>query len=239
MSSGFVSAGTSNPGDENDPWAAARAAVEAAKKPREEEHQDERSLYEILQANKAKKQEAFEESLKFKHQFKPLDEEDVEYLDSIIDTERRVEALRKRELENQLDDFRRHQSEVEKVVPDAADLNEFGNWSAGRKKRKKEQADDEGKRKGLGLKLRKTSTGASNSVADEKEKTSTTGKDEDRKPENVAAKSTLVEKGTPVKETPSKVVPAPNPAPALKQAPAKPAGGLAGLVAYGSDDEDD
>ena len=105
MSSGFVSAGTAIPEDTSsesprpDPWSVAQAAVEAAKKPKEEEEaQDERSLYEILQTNKgitlyphkrkvancgesaAKKQEEFEEKLKFKNQFKTLDEDDVDYL---------------------------------------------------------------------------------------------------------------------------------------------------------------
>ena len=105
MSSGFVSAGTAIPEDTSsesprpDPWSVAQAAVEAAKKPKEEEEaQDDRSLYEILQANKgitlypherrvancgesaAKKQEEFEEKLKFKNQFKTLDEDDVDYL---------------------------------------------------------------------------------------------------------------------------------------------------------------
>lgn len=53
MSSGFVSAGTTLPdADENDAWAAAKAAVEEAKQPKEPEPEDERSLFAILQANK-------------------------------------------------------------------------------------------------------------------------------------------------------------------------------------------
>lgn len=53
MSSGFVSAGTTLPdADGNDAWAAAKAAVEEAKQPKEPEPEDERSLFAILQANK-------------------------------------------------------------------------------------------------------------------------------------------------------------------------------------------
>jgi hypothetical protein len=58
MSSGFVTAGTTipeiHPTEEPklDAWSAAQAAVEASRKPIEEEPQDERSLYDILQANK-------------------------------------------------------------------------------------------------------------------------------------------------------------------------------------------
>lgn len=58
MSSGFVSAGTTLPdagGNDaggNDAWAAAKAAVEEAKQPKEPEPEDERSLFAILQANK-------------------------------------------------------------------------------------------------------------------------------------------------------------------------------------------
>lgn len=64
MSSGFVSAGTTHPGSDGDgnrggdaptdAWAAAKAAVEVAKQPKEPEPEDERSLFAILQANKGK-----------------------------------------------------------------------------------------------------------------------------------------------------------------------------------------
>lgn len=65
MSSGFVSAGTSSldettvgnaaaPALSNDAWAAAKAKVEEAHKPRDEEPQEERSLFAILQANKGR-----------------------------------------------------------------------------------------------------------------------------------------------------------------------------------------
>jgi predicted DNA-binding transcriptional regulator YafY len=98
MSSGFVPAGTiltstSSPkvatSAEDDAWSAARAAVAGTTHTTTSTStasrttappEDTRSLFEILQANKARKQEEFEEKLKFKNQFRPLDEGDVEFL---------------------------------------------------------------------------------------------------------------------------------------------------------------
>ncbi|PUU75365.1 N-terminal domain of NEFA-interacting nuclear protein NIP30-domain-containing protein [Tuber borchii] len=160
MSSGFVSAGTAIPEDTSsesprpDPWSVAQAAVEAAKKPKEEEEaQDDRSLYEILQANKAKKQEEFEEKLKFKNQFKTLDEDDVDYLDSILKTEKAVEDARKEELESRLDDFRRQQSEADKSGGGEDGDQDTAAWAAGKKRRRKEVGS-----KALGVKVRRKSS---------------------------------------------------------------------------------
>ncbi|RPA91069.1 hypothetical protein L873DRAFT_349998 [Choiromyces venosus 120613-1] len=161
MSSGFVSAGTAIPEDTPsepshlDPWTAAQTAVEAAKKPKEEEVQDEPSLYEILQANKAKKQEEFEEKLKFKNQFKTLDEDDVDYLDSILKTEKAVEDARKEELESRLDDFRRQQSEADKSGGGEGGDQDTAAWAAGKKRRRKEAGG-----KTLGVKVRRKSSTA-------------------------------------------------------------------------------
>ncbi|CUS13896.1 unnamed protein product [Tuber aestivum] len=177
MSSGFVSAGTAIPEDTSnepprlDPWSAAQEAVEAARKPKEEEAQDERSLYEILQANKgialspykgrvanrgelvAKKQEEFEEKLKFKNQFKTLDEDDVDYLDSILKTEKAVEDARKEELESRLDDFRRQQSEADKSGGGDGGDQDTALWASGKKRRRKEVAS-----RTLGVKVRRRSS---------------------------------------------------------------------------------
>jgi len=54
MSSGFVSAGTTEkPAERDDAWLKAQAELEAARQRREEAKQDDgKSLYEVLQANK-------------------------------------------------------------------------------------------------------------------------------------------------------------------------------------------
>ncbi|PWW75712.1 hypothetical protein C7212DRAFT_320793 [Tuber magnatum] len=161
MSSGFVSAGTTIPEDTPsgpprvDVWSAAQAAVEAARKSKEEEAQDERSLYEILQANKAKKQEEFEEKLKFKNQFKTLDEDDVDYLASILKTEKAVEDARKEELESRLDDFRRQQSEADKSGGGEGGDQDTALWATGKKRRRKEVGG-----RTLGVKVRRRSSTA-------------------------------------------------------------------------------
>lgn len=71
--------------------------------------QDSRSLYEVLQANKAAKQAAFEEANKIKNQFRPLDEDDVEFLDQVRERKRAEERRARREEEEGLEGFRRAQ----------------------------------------------------------------------------------------------------------------------------------
>ncbi|KAG0638277.1 N-terminal domain of NEFA-interacting nuclear protein NIP30-domain-containing protein [Tuber brumale] len=209
MSSGFVSAGATIPEDTSgesprlDPWSAAQAAVEAAKKPKEEEAQDDRSLYEILQANKAKKQEEFEEKLKFKNQFKTLDEDDVDYLDSILKTEKAVEDARKEELESQLDDFRRQQSEADKSGGGEGGDQDTAVWATGKKRRKKEVVG-----RTLGVKVRRKS-----STTGEKPLEKDLGKD---KEEALTPDSKVEDKRTGDKGA-----------------------SIMGLVAYGSDEDDD
>ncbi|KAI5839908.1 N-terminal domain of NEFA-interacting nuclear protein NIP30-domain-containing protein [Morchella snyderi] len=243
MSSGFVSAGTSNldettaesaaaPALSSDAWAAAKAKVEEAHRPREEEPQEERSLFAILQANKAKKQEEFEEKLKFKNQFKPLDEDDVEYLDSILCGERRAEEARKQELEAQLDAFRQQQSEIEQTgaAPEVEGTAELTSWgTTGRKRRKKEEGGKGGKL-GLGVKVRKTSVTTAAKV-EKKESPK-----EDEKPGTKEATQEELKQAKPASPPVNKEVPLTEP----KQVAKPPVvGGLMGLVAYDSDEDDD
>ncbi|RPB28357.1 hypothetical protein L211DRAFT_778430 [Terfezia boudieri ATCC MYA-4762] len=174
MSSGFVSGGVSNPEDDfkngpnTDSWAKAEEAIKLARWQQEEQESkarsgEEKSLYEVLQANKARKQEEFEEKLKFKNQFKPLDEDDVEYLDSIMSEQTRTEQLLKQKLASQLDQFRKAQYEAETAgsaealenIPKVEDIVP-GGWNASGRKRKK-LTTTEGTTSAVGLKIRKMS----------------------------------------------------------------------------------
>lgn len=123
MSSGFVSAG----GEEikpreglseydNDAWAKARQKIEEIKKPKPDApgtQEGGKSLYEHLQAQKAAKQEAFEEATKVRNQFRPLDDSEVAFLES-IKQKQKVEAINvRKETEEQLATFRREREEAE------------------------------------------------------------------------------------------------------------------------------
>ncbi|KAI5855725.1 N-terminal domain of NEFA-interacting nuclear protein NIP30-domain-containing protein [Tricharina praecox] len=141
MSSGFVPAGTilpdtplvSNP--EDAAWAAARAAVSgssssstagagASTSVSATDPSDTRSLFEILQANKTRKQEEFAEKLKFKNQFRALDEDDVEFLDSVMDGQKRLDEERRRKEREEVEKFKELQSAGDAGVGVEAELKE-------------------------------------------------------------------------------------------------------------------
>ncbi|PSR92197.1 NEFA-interacting nuclear protein NIP30, partial [Coniella lustricola] len=82
MSSRFVSSGAidATTGASLDVERRTRAAALAATKDPANQNQ---TLYDILQANKAAKQAAFEEASKIKNQFRALDEDEIEFLDEV------------------------------------------------------------------------------------------------------------------------------------------------------------
>ncbi|GAA5944687.1 PSME3-interacting protein [Sporobolomyces koalae] len=89
-------------------WKQAYARIgEEPPKPQEDEVYDGRSLWEKLQENKSKKQEAFEEQLKFKNHFRALDEEEISFLDSMIDENNDEEQERQRLIKQELESFRK------------------------------------------------------------------------------------------------------------------------------------
>ncbi|EEH21061.1 hypothetical protein PABG_03292 [Paracoccidioides brasiliensis Pb03] len=129
MSSGFVSGGTiDDPTKRDDEWVKAQQELEAERRRKAEEAKQDggKSLYEILQRNKAAKQEAFEESIKLKNQFRALDEDEVEFLDSVLESTRAQEEALKRETREQLEIFHRQRQEAEKVLVDITTSNSNG-----------------------------------------------------------------------------------------------------------------
>ncbi|KAF4585355.1 putative NEFA-interacting nuclear protein NIP30 [Ophiocordyceps camponoti-floridani] len=67
-------------------WESVQRELAAERKKREEARAkaaagEEKSLYDILQANKAAKQAAFEEKLRLKNQFRALDDDEADFLD--------------------------------------------------------------------------------------------------------------------------------------------------------------
>lgn len=203
-------------------WAAVQAQVEEDRRRRQQQREEaaaeggggDKSLYEVLQANKAAKQAAFEEANKIKNQFRPLDDDEVEFLDGVRERRRAEEERLRRETEEGLRGFRELQSKVAAAGEGVGDEGEGavegggGAWSVGRKrKRRKDEA--EGVLKGL---KRRSSAAATDGVED--------GKVED--------KGGAAEKGAADAQE-SK----PKPAPPVA---AKP---KVSLVDYGSDDDSD
>ncbi|KAL8825754.1 MAG: hypothetical protein Q9170_007672 [Blastenia crenularia] len=121
MSTGFVSGGTiDKPVERDDEWLKAQQEIEANRRRKEEEERQEggKSLYEVLQNNKAAKQEAFEESIRLKNQFRTLDQDEVEFLDFVLESTRAKEDAIKKETTEQLELFRRQQDKADKVLLD-------------------------------------------------------------------------------------------------------------------------
>ncbi|KAL6239777.1 hypothetical protein BDW75DRAFT_66843 [Aspergillus navahoensis] len=148
MSSGFVSAGTDQePIERDDEWLRVQKELEEERRRKAElrKQDDGKSLYDVLQQNKMAKQEAFEEKIKLKNQFRALDEDEVEFLDSIMESTRAQEATVKKETAEQLEQFRRQREEAEKAhledtstdIPPAAEAED---WKIASRKRRREKS---------------------------------------------------------------------------------------------------
>lgn len=116
------------------------------------------------------KQEAFEESIRLKNQFRNLDEDEIEFLDSVLESTRAKEEAVKKETTEQLDIFRRQQEEADKAIMSEAvgleDTSPVGGiapgesqWAINARKRKRAK----GREALLGAKVRKTSFANDNS----------------------------------------------------------------------------
>ncbi|KAF4815698.1 hypothetical protein CGCSCA5_v006997 [Colletotrichum siamense] len=205
----------------NAEWEAVQKELDAERKRREEARVKaveggERSLYNVLQANKAAKQAAFEEANKIKNQFRPLDDDEIEFLDEVREAKRAEEERVRRETEEGLAAFRRAQLGKRPAHGDAADGDGGGGgekggdegegggeeeWAVGRKRRRRERV-------GFGVKK----------AGEEKKGEGDGGKKSEGKEDEKAKEVEKVKASAPV------------------PAPAKP---KMGLVAYGSDSDDE
>ncbi|KAI8962915.1 hypothetical protein F5Y11DRAFT_320831 [Daldinia sp. FL1419] len=159
----------------NAEWEAVQRDLEAERRRREEARRaqveggpggENKSLYDILQANKAAKQAAFEEKTRISNQFRALDDDEIDFLESMRD-ERRVEEEKvKRETEERLASFRQAQKATGTTAPvegvDDGDVVRQDNgdsveeWSGVGKKRKR--VDKEAKSIVKGVKRRASSS---------------------------------------------------------------------------------
>ena len=182
----------------------------------------------------AAKQEAFEEANRLKNQFRALDQDEVEFLDSVLESTRKEEDRVKRETAEGLAVFRQQQEEVDKkarrgsagaAIEEGSPTLEEESWIAGGKKRKRVK-----EKEGLkGVRIRRSSTFT------EPAKPSQAGSLPPSSPDSPAFKSieTARPSGQPKKIQESHATKPASPAIA-KKPPTK-----GGLVDYGSDEDDD
>ncbi|OCL01320.1 hypothetical protein AOQ84DRAFT_401863 [Glonium stellatum] len=244
----FVSGGTNEqPLERDDEWLKAQKEIEETRRQKEEEGRqaEGKSLYEVLQANKVAKQEAFEEANRLKNQFRSLDEDEVEFLDSVLESTRAKEAAIRKETIEQLDLFRKQQEEREKATlaeQNIGDpLGEEEQWVISGRKRKK------GKEKEAlrGVKLRKSSASEQGQPAVKAASSPEASPSEHVKPSVVQAKPAEAVKtaSSPTKAIPkqyqrSKVQSPAKESPSASPPPQPPNPLGLGLANYSSDEDD-
>ncbi|KAF9775908.1 hypothetical protein IL306_005960 [Fusarium sp. DS 682] len=137
-------------------WEAVERQLEAERKNREEQRiksatgEGEKSLYDVLQANKAAKQAEFEEQTKLRNQFRALDDDEIEFLDEIRANKRAEEERVKRETEEGLKAFRERQKGGTGQI-ETNDVKEEGElWEIGRKRKRTKEKDVKGLRRKVG-----------------------------------------------------------------------------------------
>ncbi|KXT06172.1 hypothetical protein AC578_1418 [Pseudocercospora eumusae] len=227
----FVSAGAEeNPAEQDEEWQKAYAAIEATRQKKNTSamgggsQEGGKSLYETLQANKA-----FEESLKLSNQFQSLNEDEIEFLDSVMESTRAQEAAVKKETTEQLDAFRRQQEEAERAAKQAAsheapETAEQESWSVGKKRKK-------GKESLFGaVKLRRSST---TDKAEQPAPKAMDTKDSTKATESAAGRDAV--KAEPDEKSSDKVTPVA--ADTKTATKSTPTGVGLGLGAYSSDED--
>ncbi|KAK1484491.1 hypothetical protein CTAM01_12996 [Colletotrichum tamarilloi] len=123
----------------------------------------EKSLYDVLQANKAAKQAAFEEANKIRNQFRALDDDEIDFLDEVREAKKAEEERVRRETEEGLVAFRRAQGggTGAKRAGDGEEEGEKGEemggegeggdeWAVGPRKRRRKERE-----RGFGVKREK------------------------------------------------------------------------------------
>ncbi|KAI1302472.1 N-terminal domain of NEFA-interacting nuclear protein NIP30-domain-containing protein [Xylaria venustula] len=230
-----------------------RRRAEARK--RDVEGGGEKSLYDILQANKAAKQAAFEEQNRIRNQFRALDDDEIDFLHGVDDGKRAEEERVRRETEEGLASFRRAQMQAvgsgdadaggaDSGAVGAGTGNEPEGWGTNpARKRKREKEREKGGFKGLKRR---------SSLVEEERGGS---RDEERKGEDERG-TEMHTKGIPVSTSTStgagsgpgsvsvlakevSMASSGQAAGASKPAPASKPKASLGLVDYGSDEDDD
>ena len=159
------------------------------------------------------------------NQFRSLDEDEIEFLDSVQEAARAKELAEKRATKEGLEEFRKQQEEAERAAKEqegaVSPPTVTESWAVGPRKRKKGKEKD-----GIGgLKIRRTSTG------EQAKKVEDTSKSMATKSDDQTASSKVQEQQSSIKEQSDK-----KPASTPPVSPPAPAAGL-GLGAYSSDED--
>jgi len=182
----------------------------------------------------AAKQEAFEEANRLKNQFRALDQDEVEFLDSVLESTRKEEDRVKRETAEGLALFRQQQEEVDKkartgsagaATEEGSPTVEEESWIAGGKKRKRVK----GKEGLKGVKIRRSSTST------EPAKPSQASLSIAASPDSLAFEGIEIARAS---SQPKNIQESQAPKPGSPVVAKKPAV-KGGLVDYGSDEDDD
>ena len=192
----------------------------------------------------AAKQEAFEESVRLKNQFRTLDDDEVEFLDSVLESTRAKEAAVKKETAEQLEAFRKQREEAEKALldeagntqasnPGAASATEQETWTTSGKKRRRTKDKDIL----VGAKLRKTSSAPKDNKRDSDQtasRTRTQADTQEKEPSVTSNASATME--TVAHNKPLSSYKPSSPIPVSSKTPPVAAPGL-GLGGYSSDED--
>ncbi|KAJ5714129.1 uncharacterized protein N7483_011310 [Penicillium malachiteum] len=236
MSSGFVSAGTNEqPIERDDEWLKAQQELEEERRRKAEigKQNDGKSLFEVLQQNKMAKQDQFEEKMRLKNQFRSLDDDEVEFLDSVLESTRAQEAAVKKDTADQLEAFRKQREEAEKSAlgPTSSEVTpaEEEEWTIPARKRRREKKDLL-----LPGKRRKSSGAEAISPQEKSPEKPGQGSESAAKAENASKPipNTANAKAPAVSAKPASA--GPDASKAAEKPAAKPA---LGLVGYGSDSD--
>jgi hypothetical protein len=158
------------------------------------------------------------------NQFRSLDEDEIEFLDSVQEAARAKELAEKRATKEGLEEFRKQQEEAERAAKEQKGAvtppTVSESWAVGPRKRKK------GKEKDAigGLKIRRTSTGEQAKKLEDTPKLPTTKAGDQAAPSEAQEQTSTMEQG------------AKNPTHAPLVSPPAPVAGL-GLGAYSSDED--
>ncbi|KAK9325271.1 N-terminal domain of NEFA-interacting nuclear protein NIP30-domain-containing protein [Lipomyces orientalis] len=125
MSSGFMRQTGSSPSSASNsvPVSHTRSGLGL---PRQNQQEENRSLFDVLQENKAKKQADFEQSVAERNQLHRLDDDEIAFLEGLKERERRREVEVRDEVERGLQEFRERRR-----VKEAANKNGLENSSPG------------------------------------------------------------------------------------------------------------
>lgn len=156
------------------------------------------------------------------NQFRSLDEDEIEFLDSVQEKARAKELAEKKATKEGLEEFRKQQEEAERAAKEqdgaVTPPKVTESWAVGPRKRKKGKDKD-----GIGgLKIRRTSTGEQAKKIEDTQELPTTKADD----QDASSRATKL-----VVEAQSS-----NAKPLVASSPPPPAAGL-GLGAYSSDED--